>query len=121
MSEISPDELWSDAVRDLSRSRARELFIEPTYANDGQVPGEVLGSLFAMAVADPRALVGAAVAVLGETAGIMTARDLMAKRLAAVEGKLARAEGQLRDQQNVQFGGDRAVPWVDVPLPGMDE
>lgn len=120
MSEVNPEQLYEDAVRDLTRSNAREYFIDPTLANDGEIPANVMMAMFAMGAEDWNALVGLTAATVCEAAGILAARNLLAKRLAAVEGKLERAEAQLRDQQNVHFAGKKSVPWVDVPLPGME-
>lgn len=118
--EAFVDQVIARAVWDLGRSRARELFIDPTHANGGEVPPDVLQYVLLMLGTDPTALIGLVSATLSEASGILDAKELLARRLAAVEGKLERTEAQLRDQQNVRFAVKRDVPFEDVPLPGIE-
>lgn len=101
---IDPDDVYNQAVMDLGRSKIREYYIDPTVANGGRIPTDVLREIVELAMIDGQAVVGGWVSTLLETAQIIEAKRLVERRCAALEEKLARAEAQLRDQTADKFG-----------------
>jgi predicted CoA-binding protein len=98
-----PEAALASAMAQLSRDAVRAMWIDPTVANDGDVPAAVLAQL---AELDPVQLFVAVTAVVQEAARISAARRWDQRRITALENRVAEQDRRLRRvARRIERGG----------------